>query len=130
MKNNLLLIMKNAYAPISKYKVSCIVKCKNGQEFIGVNIENKDGKSGMCAEQVAIASAFTDGYKCEDFMEIHVMGSGNLICKPCFFCRELISEYFDPDAKIFCYNKNGKCEEYLVKELCPNGFNLEENNDK
>ena len=54
MKENLKLIMKNAYVPISGYKVSAIIVMNNGYEVIGVNIENKDGKSGMCAEQVAI----------------------------------------------------------------------------
>ena len=75
MKENLKLVMKNAYANISNYKVACIIVMHNNQEVIGVNIENKDGKSGMCAEQVAIANAFSEGFSTKDFKEIHVMGS-------------------------------------------------------
>lgn len=125
MKDNLKLIIKNAYAPLSNYKVACIIKMNNGQEIIGVNIENKDGKSGMCAEQVAISNAFAEGFKPEDFKEIHVMGSSKVICMPCFMCRELLHEYFVPNTSVFCYNKYGKSKEYKLSELCPYPFNLE-----
>lgn len=126
MKENLKLVIKNAYANISGFKVAAIIVMNNGQEVIGVNIENKDGKSGMCAEQVAIANAFSEGFNIKDFKELHVMGSNNSICMPCFMCRELIHEYFLPNSKVFCYNKNGKCKEFLVSEICPYPFNLED----
>lgn len=125
MKDNLKLVMKNAYAPLSNYKVACIIKMNDNQEIIGVNIENKDGKSGMCAEQVAISNAFVAGYKPGDFKEIHVMGSTKSICMPCFMCRELLHEYFLPNNLVFCYNKKGKCIEKKIEELCPFPFNLE-----
>lgn len=125
MKDNLKLVIKNAYTPISNYKVAVIIKMNDNQEIIGVNIENKDGKSGMCAEQVAISNAFAAGYKPQDFKELHVMGSTKSICMPCFMCRELLHEYFLPNTSVFCYNKNGKCIEKKVSELCPFPFNLE-----
>ncbi len=125
MKENLKLVIKNAYTPISNYKVAVIIKMNDNQEIIGVNIENKDGKSGMCAEQVAISNAFAAGYKPQDFKELHVMGSTKSICMPCFMCRELLHEYFLPNTSVFCYNKNGKCIEKKISELCPFPFNLE-----
>lgn len=126
MKENLKLVMKNAYANISNYKVACIIVMQNNQEVIGVNIENKDGKSGMCAEQVAIANAFSEGFSTKDFKEIHVMGSSKGICMPCFMCRELLHEYFLPDTKVFCYNNRGKCKEFKISDICPYPFNLED----
>lgn len=125
MYENLKKIIRNSYSPLSKYKVACILVCKNNQEFIGVNIENPSTKSGLCAEQVAISSAISDGYSKGDFKELHVLGSGSKICTPCFLCRQLLIEFFDEDAKIICYNKNGKSKEFLVKELCPYAFELE-----
>jgi cytidine deaminase len=126
MKENLEKIIKNSYCPISKFAVSCVLVCKNNQEFIGVNVENPSLKSGLCAEQVAIASAISEGYTKGDFKEIHVMGSGKDYCMPCFLCRELLVELFDADAKVFCYNKKGECKEYLVSDLCPNAFTLKD----
>ena len=126
MYENLKKVIKASYSPLSKYKVACILVCNNNQEFIGVNIENSSFKSGLCAEQVAIGSAISEGYGREDFKELHVLGSGNKICTPCFLCRELLSEFFKKDCKVFCYNKNGKVKEYLVSELCPYAFDLED----
>ena len=126
MVENLKKIIKNSYSPMSKYKVACILVCNNNQEFIGVNIENPSYKSGLCAEQVAIGTAISEGYKKEDFKELHVMGSGKEICMPCFLCRELIVEHFNKNAKVYCYNHNGKMVEYTVDEICPHAFSLED----
>lgn len=49
---------------------------------------------------------------------------------PCFLCRELLVEFMDEDASVFCYNNKGKCVEYKVKDLCPYPFALEDNDDK
>lgn len=125
MYENLKLIIKNSYSPISKFKTACIIKCKNGQEFIGVNVENASFKSGLCAEQVALSTAITEGYKKEDFMEVHVLGSSAKACMPCFLCRELLYEFFLPDVKVFCYNNRGKFKQFLISQLCPHPFNLE-----
>ena len=57
MFENLKLIIKNAYTPYSNYNVACILVMNNNQEFIGVNVENASYKNGLCAEQVAFASA-------------------------------------------------------------------------
>ena len=130
MFENLKLIIKNSYSPLSKYKVSCILKCKNNQEFIGVNIENPSTKNGLCAEQVAIGSAISEGYTKEDFDSIYILGSGNKICTPCFLCRQLFVEFFNTNTKVICYNKNGKFKEFTVSELCPYGFELEVKNGK
>lgn len=130
MFENLKMIIKNAYTPISKYKVACILVCNNNQEFIGVNVENPSFKSGLCAEQVAIGSAISEGYSKPDFKELHVLGSGKECCTPCFLCRQILVEFLNEDAKVICYNRNGKKEEYTVKDLCPHAFNLEDKNGK
>lgn len=126
MKENLKLIIKNAYTPYSNFNVACIVKMHDGQEFIGVNIEHASFKNGLCAEQVAISAAIADGYTNFDFIEMHVMGDSKEITVPCFLCRQLLVEFFSAEAKVFCYNKTGKRKDYLVKDLCPEAFYLEE----
>lgn|SRR5574344_440661 len=126
MKENLKKIILNAYTPYSKFNVACIVVMNNNQEFIGVNIENASSKNGLCAEQVAIASAIAEGYTKGDFKEIHVMGSSKDYCLPCFLCRQLLVEFFHPTDKVYCYNKKGDVKEYMVSDLCPNPFVLED----
>ena len=126
MIDNLKLVIRNAYTPFSKFNVACIIKMSDKQEFIGVNVENASFKNGLCAEQVAISSAVADGYSKDDFMELHVMGSADKITMPCFMCRQLLVEFFYPDAKIFCYNKDGKIKEFSLSELCPHPFDIKE----
>ena len=93
MFENLKLIIKNAYTPYSNYNVACILVMNNNQEFIGVNVENASYKNGLCAEQVAFASAIAEGYKKEDFKELHVAGSVMVLCFPCFLCRVILLEF-------------------------------------
>lgn len=126
MKENLIKIIKNSYHPYSGYAVACIVKMKNNQEFIGVNVENPSFKHGLCAEQVAIAAAVAGGYKREDFAELHVMGSSKKFTYPCFLCRQLLLEFFPEDAAVICYNNVGKTKTFTLADLCPQPFDYEE----
>ena len=126
MKENLKMIIKNAYTPYSNFNVACVIKMNNNQEFIGVNVENASFKNGLCAEQVAISSAIAEGYTKGDFKELHVMGSSKDITMPCFMCRQLLVEFFSPEAKIFCYNDGGEVKEFLRSDLTPYAFDYEE----
>ena len=129
MIDNLKLVIRNAYTPFSKFNVACIIKMSDKQEFIGVNVENASFKNGLCAEQVAIAAAIAEGYNKEDFNEMHVMGSSDEITVPCFLCRQLLVEFFPPEAKIICYNKDGELKEYKRSDLTPHAFEYEEVSD-
>ena len=48
--------------------------------------------------------------------------STKTIGMPCFVCRQMISEVFDKDTKIICYNTNGESVCHTVEELCPYPF--------
>ncbi len=129
MKEKLLNLLPNAYIPISNYAVSSVVVLKDGREFPGVNVEDASTRAGTCAERTAIFTAITNGAKKGDFKEINVMtSSNNTIGMPCFVCRQMISELFDKDAIIRCFNKNGEYVEHTVEELCPYPFGSEDLN--
>lgn len=116
-------LLNNSYAPYSKYHVSCIIKAKDGRLFYGVNVENKSSKDGLCAEQVAISSAISEGYKKSDFDSIYIMGSGDKIVVPCFLCRQLLNEFFERETIVYCYNDDKEERQFKIKELCPYDFN-------
>ena len=122
MYEKLKAIINNSYSNISHFKVACIVKMKDGTMFEGVNIENPSFKDGLCAEQVAIGSAITEGYTKGDFESVYLLGSADHSITPCFLCRQCIIEFFDDDAKIISYDNEGKEEIYLFKDLCPHTF--------
>lgn len=127
MVEKLLELHKNSYVPISNYPVSAILITKDGREFAGVNCEDASTRAGTCAERAAIFTAITAGVKKGEFRELHVMTSStDTIGMPCFVCRQMISELFDKDCVVTCYNKKGESVSHTVAELCPYPFGEED----
>lgn len=123
MKDRLIELAKKAYCPYSNYHVAAVLVMNDEKSFEGVNVENASYGASICAERVAILKAVSDGYRKGDFKELHVMcADSKTISTCCFQCRQLISEFFLPDAKIYCYNNSGECNEYCVKDMCPFPF--------
>lgn len=126
MKEKLLKLLENSYSPYSNFRVSSIVRMKDGTEFGGVNVENASFGVTVCAERNAIFSALSNGYKPGDFEIMYVMCDSEKISSSCFMCRQVISEMFDEDKKIVFMSNTGEEKSYLVKELCPMPFNSED----
>ena len=122
-------LKKNSYCHISKYAVSAIVKMKDGAIFKGVNVENPSFKDGLCAEQVAIGAAVSEGYTNGDFDSLYLLGSSSNSITPCFLCRQVLLEFFDLDAKIISYDELGRETVYKLSELCPHTFGSGDLND-
>ena len=123
MQEKLKELLNNAYAPYSNYKVSAVLVCNDGPEFGGVNIENASYSGTVCAERVAIYSAIAKGYRKDDFQELHVMASSEIIVSPCFICRQVFVELLNDDVIVYLYNVDGDVQKYKVKDLCPLPFN-------
>ena len=121
MREKLQELLNNSYAKYSNYRVSCICVMADNREISGVNVENASFGATICAERVAITGAIAKGYKKGDFKEIHVMSDSEKLGIPCFMCRQVISEFFDKDSKIYVYSKN-RMESFKVEELCPHPF--------
>ena len=126
MKEKLLELHKNSYAPYSNFPVSAIVVCKDGREFNGVNVEDASTRAGTCAERCALFSAIASGYKKGDFNEINIMVSSGEIGMPCFVCRQMFVELFDKDVIIRCFATDGRYKEFSMDELCPYPFSSED----
>lgn len=122
MREKLLELHKNSYSPYSKFQVSAILVMNDGCEFCGVNVENASYGAAICAERSAIVSAVSAGYKPGEFKELHVMVNSGNIGMPCFACRQVISEFFNKDSKVYCYDTHGRVEVHTVEELCPFPF--------
>lgn len=127
MKEELLELGKNSYSPYSHFRVASIAIMKDGKKFKGVNVENASYGACVCAERNAIFSAITSGYKKGEFKELHIMClDSKQISTSCFACRQVISELFDKDAKVICYNNEGETKTFTVEELCPYPFDEED----
>ena len=115
---------ENAYAPYSHWKVGAALLTTNGRIYKGCNIENSAFTGTSCAERTAFFKAISEGEM--EFEKIAVVGGDeNLgltgICTPCGVCRQVMSEFCDPDKfKIICAKSTDEYEEYSLRELLPN----------
>lgn len=89
-------IMKNAYAPYSKFKVGAAVLLDNDKIITGNNQENASFPMGSCAEKVAIHYAEAQ-YPTAKIIAIAIVaeneeGVVKTPISPCGSCRQLLLE--------------------------------------
>lgn len=89
-------LLKNAYAPYSKFRVSAAALLENGEIVIGTNQENIAYPSGLCAERVALFSVGAN-YPNERIETLAITAEGELVANdamisPCGACRQVIFE--------------------------------------
>ena len=126
MKEELIKLLDRAYAPYSKFQVSCLILMADGKYIPGVNVENASYGAAICAERNAITTAISMGYKKGDFKKIYVMVSGEKLSTPCFMCRQVITEFFSADSEIILVGKNGETSVYKVSDMCPYPFDSDD----
>ena len=111
-----------SYSPYSKFKVGAALLTKDGQVFLGANIENSSYPLCMCGERNALYNAMMHGYKKDDFVALALCADTDEPCSPCGACRQVISELFPRDGVIIMSNLNGDIKETNVDELLPFAF--------
>ena len=119
-------VMKNAYAPFSRFRVGAAILTAKGRVFTGCNVENSSYGMTNCAERTAIFSAVAkDGPELE-IVAVAVVAASEIEhgvpCSPCGACRQVIYE-FGPQAVIFYQGGEGP-KQSLITELLPEGFRL------
>ena len=102
------------------------VLCKDGQVFVGTNIENSSYPLCMCAERNALYHAMMNGYSKNRFVALALVADTDEPCSPCGACRQVISELFPMDAPVIMANLKGDVKKMTVKELLPYAFSEED----
>ena len=115
-----------SYSPYSKFAVGAALLCKDGQIFVGANIENSSYPLCMCAERNALYNAMMNGYKKDDFQALAIVADTPEACSPCGACRQVISELFPKDGVIVLANLKGAYQETNIAELLPLAFSSED----
>jgi len=112
---------EHARAPYSKFKVGAVVECADGRVFTGCNVENSSYGSTLCAEQVALAKAVSEGAR--DFVRIAVIADTSAPVPPCGACRQVISELCGGEVEVVMANLCGQFEVRKASDLLPAPFN-------
>lgn len=120
MKEKLLSLIKNSYAPYSNMHFACIVEAENGNLYTGVNVENASYGGSICAERNAINAAVGDGHT--KFKALYLMTDSDEICYPCHICKQTFLEFFDNDVLFNIMNTKGDMKVLTFEELMNTRF--------
>jgi cytidine deaminase len=113
----------NAYAPYSGFKVGAAIIAKDGNIYVGCNVENTSYGLTVCAERNAIASFIASGNRFP--VSIAVVAKDGVSCPPCGACRQVLME-FNPNLEIIL-ESNEKCYElFKLSEILPLSFSAKD----
>lgn len=109
-----------AYAPYSKFPVGVAVLAASGKIYSGCNVENASYGGTVCAERNAIAAAVVAGER--KFSALMVYTPQAMLTPPCGICRQVIAEFFTPDAPVASCNHLQQQQHWTLGELLPAAF--------
>ena len=115
-----------SYSPYSKFAVGAALLTKNDEVYLGTNIENAAFGLSMCAERNAIYNAYCHGISQEDIEAIAIVADTELPVSPCGSCRQVLSELFPKNGKIYLANMHGDIKETTIDELLPYSFDSDD----
>jgi len=110
---------ERAYAPYSRFAVGAVVLTASGRIFPGCNIENAAYSSCLCAERVALTSAYAAGER--EIVAMAVVADTSGPVSPCGTCRQVIHE-LAPHCIVVLGNTRGQTLQTTPQALLPGGF--------
>ena len=121
---------ERAYAPYSGFAVGAAVMTDEKNLYTGANIENATYGLTVCAERMAIGAAVNAGEA--DITAIALVGGDVEVpdmkkkVMPCGACRQVMAEFMPDDGIVIVASLNGRYDKYILKNLLPKAFKLEE----
>ncbi len=111
-----------AYTPYSHFKVGAAVHTTSERIFRGCNIENSSYGATVCAERVALFTAYS--HEEREIDAIAIVADTEIPCPPCGICRQVIMELAG-DVEIILANLQGDVRIFKTSELLPDAFTPE-----
>jgi cytidine deaminase len=112
-----------AYVPYSGFAVGAAVLTASGAIFSGGNIENAAYPLTLCAERVAVFSAYGAGER--DIVAIAVVTPTDEAASPCGACRQVLIE-LAPHCTVLLSNLSGNQRRTTPEELLPHSFGAQQ----
>jgi cytidine deaminase len=109
---------KNSYSPYSGFRVGAALLCDDGSVITATNVENRSFGLTICAERSAIVSAIAQGKTKFSGLAISCPDADYPV-SPCGACRQVISEFVEPDFPIRFGGADGRYVDSTMGELLP-----------
>lgn len=116
--------VERAYCPYSGYRVGAAVLTESGKIFTGCNVENASYGATNCAERTAVFKAVSEGERRIRAAAIFT-DEGNKPPFPCGICRQVLSEFCEPDASVIIYDGSDSVYIAELAELLPYSFQFD-----
>jgi cytidine deaminase len=115
----------HAYAPYSGFRVGAALLLSDGTIVTGCNVENMSYGLTICAERSAVVRAVSRLGPNLRIAAVAVTNLNDAASPPCGACRQVLSEFIEPDAPVFFPGDSGpECRDFA--DLLPFGFQLKQ----
>ena len=115
-------VARNSYSKYSKFKVGAALRLSNGKVVTGTNVENKSYGLTICAERSAVVRAVAEYGPKLRVVAIAITNLKGKDSSPCGACRQVLTEFTEPDAPVaFPWKKKKKVEPFSALVPFPFG---------
>jgi cytidine deaminase len=113
-------VAKKAYAPYSNFRVGAALITDTGNVYTGCNIENASYPATVCAEDVAVVKAISEGKKKIDVIAVACIDAkSDTALFPCGISRQRLAEF---DTEKVLVVSETDFTEYKFEEVLPFNF--------
>ena len=113
-------IATKAYAPYSNFRVGAALITDSGNVYTGCNIENASYPASVCAEDVAVVKAISEGENKIDTIAVACIDAeSDTAIFPCGISRQRLAEF---DTKSVLVVEKDSYKNYKFKEILPYNF--------
>jgi homotetrameric cytidine deaminase len=113
----------HAYAPYSGFRVGAALRLTNGEIVTGANVENVSFGLTICAERSALVRAVSQFGPEIRVEAVAIANLNKASSPPCGACRQVLSEFIQPDAPVI-FPSNGGDRTMTFNELLPLAFEM------
>ncbi len=117
---------QNAYAPYSGFRVGAALRLTNGEIVTGTNVENVSYGLTICAERSALVRAVSQFGPEIRVEAVAVANLNDAPSPPCGACRQVLSEFIEPDAPVIFPAEDGP-RTMSFRDLFPLAFEMKAN---
>jgi len=113
-------VAKKAYAPYSNFRVGAALITDTGNVYTGCNIENASYPATVCAEDVAVVKAISEGEKKIEVIAVACIDAkSDTALFPCGISRQRLAEF---DTEKVLVVSETDFTEYKFEEVLPFNF--------
>jgi cytidine deaminase len=113
----------HAYAPYSGFRVGAALRLTNGEIVTGANVENVSFGLTICAERSALVRAVSQFGPEIRVEAVAIANLNQASSPPCGACRQVLSEFIQPDAPVI-FPAIGGDRTMTFNELLPLAFEM------